>query len=106
MNLASADSGGSCSFVFGLTNHTSFRDATELSFIATSQADEPSWRMPARGASYGVLPVLGVWGANAAGKTNLLRALIAFRKLVKYSFTSLEPDAPLQWLPFAMRTGD
>jgi len=91
---------------FGIRNHTSFREPTELSFVANSQADAPTWRMTARDAPHGVLPALGVWGANASGKSNLLRAVLAFRKYVKDSFTGLERDAPLPWSPFALRTGE
>lgn len=91
---------------FGLKNHTSFRDASELNFIATSQEDEPSWRIKAPHTAHGVLPVVGVWGANSAGKSNLLRALLALRHLVKFSFTKPGPKDPVRWFPFAMRQGD
>lgn len=91
---------------FGLTNHTSFREACEASFIATSQRDEPSFRFSAPHAQHGVLPAIGVWGANASGKSNLLRALLHFRALVKSSFTAVGPGEPLEWSPFALRTAD
>jgi uncharacterized protein len=88
---------------FGLHNHTSFRDATELSFVSTAQADWPTWRMEAPSVPHGALPVVGVWGANASGKSNLLRALEVFRNLVRDSFLGLTPEEPIPWQPFAMR---
>jgi len=91
---------------FGLENHASFRDPTELSFVATSQEDEPDLRFSAPPAAHGVLPVLGLWGPNASGKTRLLEAFQIFRDLIKYSFSGWEPQSPLPWRPFAMRTGE
>lgn len=89
---------------FGFANYASFRDAAELSFVATAQADAPSWRIDAPHAPHGVLPVVGVWGANASGKSNLLRALAVFRNRVRDSFVAFTPDETLPWIPFAMRT--
>lgn len=89
---------------FGLENHTSFRDAAELSFVSTALADEPSWTMQARQAPHGVLPILGVWGANASGKSNLLGALKSLREHVRLAF-GRGPDELIPWQPFAMRRG-
>jgi len=91
---------------FGLENHMSFRDATEVSFVATSQEDEPLLRFSAPQIAHGVLPVVGLWGANASGKTKLLEAFQIFRDLIKYSFSGWEPHSPLPWQPFAMHTGE
>ena len=90
---------------FGLANYASFRDATELSFVASAQADAPSWRIEAAHAPHGVLPVVGVWGGNASGKSNLLRGLAVFRNRVRDSFVGFTPDEAIPWIPFAMRTG-
>lgn len=90
---------------FGMENHTCFREPAELSFVSTAQADTPSFRLPNPHAPHGVLPVLGIWGANASGKSNLLRALITLRNHVRDSFVGHHPDDPLPWRPFAMRAG-
>jgi len=74
---------------FRAENVRSFRDAFELSLLATSLA-EPGvprsvpWR--AGGRPVHVLPAAGVFGANASGKTNVLRALDDMRALVLHSF--------------------
>jgi hypothetical protein len=70
--------------------------------VSTSQADEPPYRIPSEHARDGILPVVGVWGANASGKTNLLKALLTMREAVRNSFR-LEPGAPIPWEPFAQR---
>ncbi len=87
---------------YQVRNHTSFRDDTELSFVSTTQPDEPSYRIASAHARDGLLPVVGVWGANASGKTNLLKALLTMRDHVRSSFR-LEPEAPIPWEPFALR---
>lgn len=87
---------------YQVRNHRSFRDETELSFVSTTQPDEPSYRIASKHAQDGILPVVGVWGANASGKSNLLKALLTMRDHVRSSFRR-EPEAPIPWQPFALR---
>ncbi len=61
--------------------------------------------MPARGAPHGVLPVMGLFGANASGKSNLLTALVSLRAHVAWSFVGQRPDAPMPFEPFVLRAG-
>jgi uncharacterized protein len=74
---------------FSFSNVGSFRDDASISFEATRMA-EPGiaravpWR--ADGAMLQVLPVAGVFGANASGKTSTLRAMADMRGLVLASF--------------------
>jgi energy-coupling factor transporter ATP-binding protein EcfA2 len=90
---------------FSVENFRSFRDRTELSFIGTRLADAPSWRIPAPAAPHGVLPVLGVFGANASGKSNLV---LAFRTMIEHVQSSFfrKPAAAIPWAPFRMRRAD
>jgi hypothetical protein len=85
---------------FGVENHRSIRHYTELSFVSTSQHDAPLWRMASPEAPHGVLPVLGVYGANASGKSNLLNAAVLLRDHVARSFTDLAPDGEVPWTPW------
>ena len=87
---------------FGVENFLSFRDRVELSFTSTARRDEPSLRLQAPNTAYGVLPVVGVWGANASGKSNLVAALLALRKAVAQSFKGLGPDQAFPWTPWRM----
>lgn len=89
---------------FTLDNHRSFREAAELSFVATGRKDEPVWRMPSRYAANGVLPVVGVWGANASGKTNLIHALLFVRSAVRDSHARWEATSLVPWSPWGLRT--
>jgi hypothetical protein len=50
-----------------------------------------------------VLPVLGVWGANAAGKSNILAAVRELLTHVERSYTDLKPAQEIPWSPFALR---
>lgn len=90
---------------FAVENFRSFRERVELSFVATRITDAPDWRMPAPGAPHGVLPVVGVFGANASGKSNLVKAFQTLRKHVERSF-HLKPGGLIPWSPFQMRRGE
>ncbi|MGW7243107.1 AAA family ATPase [Streptomyces sp. NPDC054804] len=73
---------------FRVANVRSLRDEQELSFVAP-EAEEP---FPARpvdlvgGRSLFVLPLIGIFGANASGKSNVLAALVDMRNAVLYSY--------------------
>ncbi len=86
---------------FGFENFTSFLEPVEVSFIATAQKDSPGFRFPHPSAQYGILPVLGVYGANASGKSNLLAGLVQLRDLVRYSFF-FQPDGKIPWTPWRL----
>jgi hypothetical protein len=98
---------------FAVENHRSLRDRVELSFVATRLQDAPAWRPrgpsdpagPLPGCPHGVLPVVGVFGANASGKSNLLGALKRMRSHVLRSF-QLGPTEPPPHDPFALRADD
>jgi uncharacterized protein len=79
---------------FRAENVRSFRDEMEISLLATSLAEpdvvrEVSWREGGR--SIGVLPVATVFGANASGKSNVLKAMDDMRSLVLHSFRRGSP---------------
>ena len=88
---------------FGVENHRSIRDRQELSMVATAQRDAPDHRHPAPGITgieHGVLPVMAIFGANAAGKSNLVHALDTFHDLVERSFIATRPGSPLPYTPW------
>ncbi len=87
---------------FGLANFTSFREYTEVSFVSTSQKDSPQFRLQSKYAKHGVLPAMGVYGANAAGKSNLLHGLRVIRAHVLRSF-GLRPEQNIPWQPWRMQ---
>ncbi|MFG2783049.1 ATP/GTP-binding protein [Streptomyces prunicolor] len=85
---------------FRVANHRSIRDECELSLIGT----EPSGGVARttglrdRGREVSVLPVVGVFGANASGKSNLLRSLFDMRDAVRTSFAdwATRPGVPIR----------
>jgi uncharacterized protein len=90
---------------FTMSNVRSFRDDASLSLEATRMADRDvvravQWR--ADGGTVDVLPVAGIFGANASGKTSLLRAMADMRMLVLGSFRHAGPDARLPRRPFRL----
>jgi hypothetical protein len=82
---------------FTVENFRSFRDPVELSFVATRPGTDGEFVVDSTHAKHGVLPVVGLWGANASGKTNLLKALECFRYLVAASQTG-----GTEWVPPAV----
>ncbi|MEV7005586.1 ATP-binding protein [Streptosporangium sp. NPDC051022] len=73
---------------FRVANHRSIRNEHELSLIAT-EFDEGTARdtgLRHRGREVSLQPVVGVFGANASGKSNLLSAFRFMRDAVGTSF--------------------
>lgn len=83
---------------FRVANHRSIRDECELSLVGASTADGVALTTALRDQDVSVLPVIGIFGANASGKTNLLRALFDMRDAVRTSFAewATRPGVPRQ----------
>ena len=83
---------------FAATNVRSFRDAIEIS-MATTRMTEPGvgrhieWQHS--GSGIDLLPAAGIFGANASGKTNALRAMADMTALVLHSFRSGTASSPV-----------
>lgn len=76
---------------FRAENARSFKDEIELSMLATAMAEKQyvydvPWREG--GSPVSVLPAAGVFGANASGKSNLLKVMADMRRHVLGSFRS------------------
>lgn len=87
---------------FTVENHKSFKDETTLSLVSTALKDEPQFRIPSDYVRQGILPVAGVFGANASGKSNILNALLMMRRHVLNSYR-LQPDEPIPWMPWRLK---
>lgn len=73
---------------FRVANHRSIRDGHELSLIGT-EFNEGTARetvLTSKGRPLTMLPALGVFGANASGKSNLLSAFSFMKEAVRSSF--------------------
>ena len=87
---------------FSVRNYRSIRDEATLSLVADSGGDHRETNVfePELGASVPSIPlvkVAAIYGANAAGKTNLLAALAAMEVMVTQSARGLD-ELPL--IPF------
>ena len=69
--------------------------------IAGSIKDRAEAVLHPPGINEGVLPVAAIYGANASGKTNVIRAIRFMRDAVKNSHARWDPDRPIAREPFA-----
>jgi hypothetical protein len=89
---------------FRVANHRSIRADHELSLVAT-EFNEGTARLTgvrAEGREIGVVPVAGIFGANASGKSNVLAALQAMREAVRSSLAEWAQGAGVPREPFAL----
>lgn len=105
MSSDSVGSGASVLLAFRGENVRSFRDELELSLVASSLAEQRSvrevpWRVDGR--TVGVLPVAGVFGANASGKSNLLKMMDDMRGHVVHSFRARSPSGGVPRRPYLL----
>ncbi|MFF4990803.1 ATP/GTP-binding protein [Streptosporangium saharense] len=90
---------------FRAENTRSFREEVDFSLEATALAEpgvprEVPWRMG--GHPLRLLPAAGLFGANASGKTNLLKALDDLRGHVLHSFRAGGPSRRIPRSPFRL----
>ena len=85
---------------FKVSNFRSFKDTAELSMKASSSKEHPeNLTRTDNGAM--LLKSVVIYGANAAGKSNLLKALVAALLIIRTS-ASRQIDAPIPFIePFA-----
>jgi hypothetical protein len=85
---------------FRFSNVRSFREEQELSLVAGSSAESPEVVRHEAPVREGVLPVAAIYGANASGKTNVLRGLDFMQRAVLLSHRLWAPEAPIPREPF------
>lgn len=97
--------GASVLLAFRAKNVRSFRDEFEFSLLSTRLAEESAVRLVTwreGGRPIGVLPVAGVFGANASGKTNVVKAMDDMRAHVLHSFRAGSPTGGIHRRPFLL----
>lgn len=89
---------------FRAANVLSLRDEQRLSFIATELNDGSARATPVRdsGKVISVVPAVGIYGANASGKTNVLAALRLMRDAVLHSVSWVSEPEPTRRKAFAL----
>ena len=89
---------------FSVSNFRSFKDTVELSMEASSLRELPQNAMDADG--HRLLKSVAIFGANAAGKSNLVRAMASAIMIIRTS-GARQLNAPIPWVePFAFQKGD
>lgn len=89
---------------FRTANAFSIRDEQTLSFVATELNDGSARPTNIRdgGRAISAVPVIGIYGANASGKTKVLEALMAMRSAVLRSVDWFKEPAPVRRTPFLL----
>lgn len=89
---------------FRVANHRSIRDECELSLIGPDHGDGNARATGLRhdGHNVSALPVLGIFGSNAAGKSNMLSALSDMRHAVRTSFADWTKSPGVPREPFKL----
>jgi hypothetical protein len=105
MNATEPVRNASVLLAFRAENVRSLREESELSLLATRLADENAvrnvtWREG--GHPVGTLPVAAVFGANASGKTNVIRAMDDMRTHVLHSFRAGSPTGGISRRPYLL----
>lgn len=88
---------------FAADNVRSFRRGFDLSLQATTLAEPDVVRSipwSSAGSLVDVLPAVGIFGANASGKSNLLASMADMRNIVAGSFRFGSADTPIPRVPF------
>jgi len=88
---------------FTIENFRSYRDEQTLSLYAEKKGEgHPGNVAYPTGGKLGVLKTVGIYGANASGKSNLLRAMAAMRYMVVYSDELKLDDSIGPYEPFLL----
>lgn len=86
---------------FRVANFRSLRDEQELSLVAAFPEGRTDL-VDIEGAGLDLLRVAGIYGANAAGKSNVLEALEFMSQAVRGSHRQWGPEQPIPWEPFLL----
>jgi AAA15 family ATPase/GTPase len=88
---------------FGVTNYLSLRDTQEFSLIATSLKGVTDGLLSSDGlGEFRGVPSAVIYGANASGKSNVIRALEFMRRAILRSHSSGDPAGGVPRQPFAL----
>ena len=87
---------------FGVANHRSIYGYQELLLSASKATHDEGLVMPVPTMREAAVPVVAIYGANAAGKSNLINAMHALRRYVLGSHTELDATDTIPRDPFAL----
>lgn len=81
---------------FGVSNYRSLRDYQELLLTASLslKKESPTYLFSRTELAQPILPAIGIYGANASGKSNLLLALAFMHETIVNSHTKGPAQGP------------
>jgi AAA15 family ATPase/GTPase len=86
---------------FRVANFRSLRDEQELSMVATLRGDRKDL-IQVEGLGLDLVRVAGIYGANAAGKSNILDAIGFMRTAIRDSHRKWPPEGSIDTEPFIL----
>ena len=86
----------------GAANHRSIRSFQELLLTASKRIKDERLTIPVPTLNDAALPVVAIYGPNAAGKSNLVDAIDDMRRTIVESHTFLGPTDPIPRQPFLL----
>lgn len=93
---------------FSIANYLSFKEPATLSLAATSlrepEAEANGASFELDGVNLKLLKSAVVFGANASGKSNLIKALHFFKDFVFNSFKALQSDEQISVEPYRLNS--
>lgn len=84
---------------FTIENHRSIKESAVISFAASKDKSLEAYLLPLD-AKKSLLPVIAIYGANAAGKSNVLHAMMTMRDMVVGEAAKASKGQKLPWEPF------
>jgi uncharacterized protein len=91
---------------FSVENFRSIKERQELTLVASTLKDSLNSLIPLKQVPHHLVPVAAIYGANASGKTNIIRALQFVSQAVAFSHSSWEPHRGVPRSPFALDNSD
>lgn len=84
---------------FTIENHRSIKNSSVVSFAASKDKSLEGCLLP-MDSKKSLLPAIAVYGANAAGKSNVLHAMMTMREMVIGEAARISKGQKLPWEPF------
>ena len=85
---------------FGVANHRSIRDYQELYLSASKRIKRKGLVIPVPTLKEDAVPIVALYGGNAAGKSNLIDAMDEIQQAIVHSHKSLGATARIHRTPF------
>ena len=87
---------------FGVANHRSIRDYQELFLTASKKIKRQGLSIPVHTLRESVVPVVAIYGPNAAGKSNLVDAMDELQRAIVRSHVKLGAQESIPRAPFLL----